>query len=256
MRNSTLRKVLLFSGLTIITLQACRKDDAAMMTPPGVADQSFIEEFDTTEAAYDRGWRFINASDPVGGGGDWIQGMLSDPLITNIPTPIPFNAYSSKGSNVGFIGAWYYSTSAAAGVISNWAVSPVVTMQNGDKIQFYTRAVLYDLGGGDSTDWANRLQVRMNPNNTGTDVGLGNDPGDFNRILLDINPNYIQATIATYDPHAYPIRWTKFEATVGGLNGPTKGRFGLRYFVQGGGSNGLGSGVGIDSVAYIGKGHK
>lgn len=253
MRSSTLRKVLLFSGITIITLQACRKDDAAMMTPPGTPDQSFVEEFDSLEAAYDRGWRYFNVSDPVGGGGGWVQGMLSDPLQTNIPTPIPFNAHSSKGSNVGFIGAWYYSTSAAAGVISNWVVSPVITMQNGDKIHFYTRAVLYDLGGGDSTDFSNRMQVRMNSNNESLNVGSGSSPGDFNRVLLDINPNYLEALLSAYDPAAYPIRWTKFEATVGGLNGPTKGRFAFRYYVEGGGSNGLGSGVGLDSVAYIGK---
>lgn len=252
MRNSTLRKVLLFSGLTILTLQACRKDDAAMMTPPSIASESFVEEFDSIEAAYDRGWRFINVSDPLGDG-PWVQGMLSDPLQTGLPTPIPFNAHSSRGTNIGFIGCYYYSTSAAAGIISNWAISPVVSMQNGDKIQFYTRAVLYSLGGGDSTDWVNRLQVRANFNNTSLNVGDGLDPGDFTTPLLDINPQYREALISAYDPQAYPIRWTKFEAIIGGLNGPTKGRFAFRYFVQGGGSNGLGSGVGIDSVAYIGR---
>ena len=255
MRNSTLRKVLLFSVITIFTLQACRKDDAAMMTPPATPDYSFVEEFDTLEAAYDRGWRYINVSDPMGVNGSWTQGLFSNPVITGLP-PIPFAAHSSKGSYVGYIGAWYFSTSAAAGIISNWVVSPVVTMQNGDKIQFYTRAVLYPLGGGDSTDYANRLQLRMNTNNEGTNVGSGADPGDFTTGLIDINDTYIEAQLSVYDPHAYPIRWTKFEATIGGLNGPTKGRFGFRYFVEGGGSNGLASAVAIDSVAYIGVNHK
>ncbi len=45
----------------------------------------------------------------------------------------------------------FTSTSAAAGIISNWIVSPVITMRNGDKIVFYTRTILYPLTGGDST---------------------------------------------------------------------------------------------------------
>ena len=254
MRNSTLRKVLLFSGLTIITLQACRKDDAAMMTPPATPDQSFVEEFDTTSSAFARGWLPKNTSVPLGRS-IWVQGMFNDPNITGLPYPIPFGPYSSKGSYAGFIGVDYLSTSAAAGIISNWLISPVVTMQNGDKIVFYTRTALYAISAIDSTDFSNRLQVRMSKNDESTNVGNGLDVGDFHSALLDINPDYIETRTdpALYDPHSYPFRWTRFEAVVGGLNGPTKGRFAFRYFVEGGGSNGLGSGVAIDSVAYIGK---
>lgn len=252
MRIFTLRKVLLF-GIALLLLQACRKDDAAMMALPALPNQSFVEEFDTADAAYMRGWRYINVSVPKGTG-FWTQGMFNDPLVTGLPAPIPFNAYSSKGSYVGFIGADFTSTLGGPGIISNWVVSPVVTMQNGDKIQFYTRGVLYfDPFVGDSTDYANRLQVRMSTANESLNVGSGNSPGDFKTALLDINPDYKEATIPLYDPASYPIRWTKFEATVGGLNGPTKGRFAFRYYLENGGFPGLGSGVGIDSVAYIGK---
>jgi hypothetical protein len=253
MRNSTLRKVLLFSGLALVALQACRKDDAAMMAMPGVSNQSFVEEFDTTGSAFARGWQPINTSMPKGTS-VWVQGMFNNPLITFLDYPIPFGPHSSKGSYAGFIGADFTSTSAAAGIISNWLVSPVVIMQNGDKIIFYTRTALYDLGG-DSTDFSNRLQVKMNGNNEGLNVGNGNGTGDFTTTLLDINPGYAEAhtSPALFDPTAYPIRWTRFEAKVGGLNGPTRGRFAFRYYVEGGGSNGLGSGVGIDSVAYVGQ---
>jgi hypothetical protein len=37
------------------------------------------------------------------------------------------------------------------------------------------------------------------------------------------------------------------------LNGVTKGRFAFRYYLEGAGSAGFGSGVAVDSVAYIGK---
>lgn len=254
MRNSTLRKVLLFSGIAVMSLQACRKDDEAMMAMPGVSNQSFVEEFDTTATAFSRGWQPINTSAPKGQS-VWVQGMFNNPTITGLPYPIPFSPHSSKGSYAGFIGADYLSTSAAAGVISNWLISPVITMQNGDKIVFYTRTALYALSATDSTDFANRLQVRMNGRNDGTNVGNGNDVGDFTTTLLDINPDYIEAhtSPALFDPRAYPVRWTRFEAKVGGLNGPTQGRFAFRYYVEGGGSNGLGSGVAIDSVAYVGQ---
>lgn len=253
MRSFTFRKVLLFSVIAVMALQACRKDDEAMMAMPGVPDQSFVEEFDTTASAYMRGWQPINTSDPKGQS-VWVQGMFNDPNVTGLPYPIPFSPFSSKGSYAGFIGVDYLSTSAAAGIISNWLISPVVTMQNGDKIIFYTRTALYEISTTDSTDFSNRLQVRMSKSES-SNVGKGNNVGDFNATLLDINPEYLEAHTnpALFDPRAYPIRWTRFEAKVGGLNGPTKGRFAFRYFVEGGGSNGLGSGVAIDSVAYVGQ---
>lgn len=253
MRSSTQRKVLLFSVIAVMLFQACRKDDEAMMAMPGVPDQSFVEEFDTTASAYMRGWQPVNTSDPKGQS-VWVQGMFNDPNVTGLPYPIPFGPFSSKGSYAGFIGVDYLSTSAAAGIISNWLISPVITMQNDDKIIFYTRTALYEISATDSTDFANRLQVRMSKTES-VNVGKGNDVGDFKASLLDINPEYLEAhtSPALFDPKAYPIRWTRFEAKVGGLNGPTKGRFAFRYFVEGGGSNGLGSGVAIDSVAYVGK---
>lgn len=253
MRNSTLRKVLLLSGLALVALQACRKDDQNMLALPAVSNQSFVEEFDTTSSAFARGWVPINASAPKGGS-VWVQGLFNNPTTTGLPYPIPFGPHSSKGSYPGFIGADYLSTSAAAGVISNWLVSPVVTMQNGDKIIFYTRTALYSLGGGDSTDFSNRLQVKMNKTES-LNVGNGLDAGDFTSTLLDINPELLEqhTSPALYDPNAYPTRWTRFEAKVGGLSGPTKGRFAFRYFVEGGGSNGLASAVAVDSVAYVGQ---
>jgi hypothetical protein len=129
----------------------------------------------------------------------------------------------------------------------------MVSMQDGDKIVFYTRTVLYNLGTGDSSDFANRLQVRISASGESVNVGSGDDPGDFSSALLDINPFSKEAHTNPYVPDAYPIRWTRFEATIGGLNGVTKGRFAFRYYLQGAGSNGLGSGVAVDSVAYIGK---
>lgn len=247
MRKGTLSLVLACVGFAV-TLQSCRNDEY-LTAPPPVSDQSFTEEFDTVSSALARGWVPVNASDPKGGG-VWQQGGAINPW---------FSPFSSVGTYAGYIGADYSSTSATAGIISNYLVSPAITMQNGDKISFYTRAVQYPdfdpatgLPNGDTTDYGNRLQVLLNSTNGGTNAGSGADRGDFNNILLDINPNYIFSGVkpATFSPYAYPSKWTRFEATVFGLSGPTKGRFAFRYFVEGGGSNGLGSGVAIDKVQY------
>jgi hypothetical protein len=251
MKKST-RFGFLLSIISILTLvQSCR-DDRYLLEPPPVPDQSFVEEFDTALNAYNKGWRYINRSVEIG------RRSWQNP---DGNSGVPFLSYSGTGN--GYLWADYLSTNSAAGVISNWAVSPELIMQNGDKIIFYTRTQLY-LFGGDSTDFVNRMQVRMNKYNT-LNCGEGTDPGDFTVPLLDINPFYYEFLKNAFNnpasplhqqaKQAYPHVWTRFEATVVGLNGPTKGRFAFRYFTEDAGSNGRASSIGIDSVAYISINH-
>lgn len=246
MRKFALRHVAACTLVSLILFQSC-KDDSHLATAPPVPDQSFSEEFDTTASALARGWRFFNVSEEKGSN-VWQQGGNVIPW---------FPAYSNKGTYAGFIGADYTSTNAAQAIISNWVVSPPVTFQNGDKIVFYTRAWLDDLTPfgipGDSTDWSNRMQLRANLNNESLNIGNAGDPGDFTTILVDINPNYDEYRVnpALRSPFAYPARWTRFEGTISGLNNPVRGRFAFRYFLEGGGNNGLGSGVGLDNVEFI-----
>lgn len=265
MRNSTLGKFLL-SMCAVVSLLASCKDDSSLTIAPPSPDVSFVEEFDTATAAYSRGWRYINVSDPKDVG-FWTQGGFNNPAITGFPASIPYSPYSSKGTYAGFIAADY--TSTTLGVISNWVVSPVTLMKNGDKIVFYTRGLIVPYGyGTDSTDFGNRLQVCISPNGESLNVGSGTNAGDFDPIL-DINPSYHEyhtvpdpfpAPADDYtwtilrDPQAYPVNWTRFEAKVSGLNGAVKGRFAFRYFVENAGSGPLGTRstqVGLDSVAFI-----
>jgi hypothetical protein len=222
----------------LLLVTACNKNDSIK----SVADQSFTEEFDTTSAATARGWIFNNTSSPKGPG-VWLQGG---------GVPKWFNAFSNTGSNAGFIGTDFTSTSAAQGIISNWIISPVVTLQNGDKISFYTRAYLDPLSPSDSTDWGNSLQVRLNIENQSTYAGSGLNPGDFTIELFSINPTYVEyhTNPALYSPVAYPGKWTQFIVTVSGLTKSIKGRFAFRYFVEEAGFNGRASGVAIDKVDY------
>ena len=228
----------------LLILYSC-KDAGYLAKIPPVVDQSFVEEFDTSSAAVARGWQLINTSLPKGSG-VWKNGGRIPPF---------FNAYSNKGNYAGFIGADYLSTSAQQGTISNWLISPSIIMQNGDKIIFYTRAwQLFD-GVSDTTDFGNSLQVRMNPSNDSVDVGQGTGYGSFSKVLLYINPNLIYSSILHPDVFAYPSQWTRFEITVTGLDVAQRSRFGFRYYVTNGGSNGNASGIGIDSVAYKSAGH-
>ena len=240
----------LLASISILTLLQSCKDDSYLLAPPPVPDQSFVEEFDTAQKAYDKGWRFINRSDVIG------RTNWQNPTTL---TGIPFISYSGTGN--GYLWADYQSTSSAAGTISNWAVSPEIIMQNGDKIIFYTRCEVLAFGAI-NTDFVNRMQVRMNKLNT-LNCGNGTDPGDFTIPLLDVNPFYNEFILQSFnnpsDPRhnealqAYPHVWTRFEATVIGLDEPTKARFAFRYFTEEAGNNGRGSSIGIDSVAYISK---
>ena len=249
MKKSTFPGFLLAIICFLTLLQSC-KDDRYLLEPPPVPDQSFVEEFDTAARAYARGWRFINRSESIGRTG-W---QNPDAL-----TGIPFVSYSGTGN--GYLWSDFQATSAAAATISNWAVSPEVIMQNGDKIVFFTRTELYFFNG-DSTDFVNRMQVRINKT-TSLNCGDGTDPGDFVTPLLDINPFYYTFLKNAFnnpaDPlhqqarQAYPHVWTRFETTITGLNEPTRGRFAFRYFTEGAGNNGRGSSIGVDSVAYISK---
>lgn len=238
MRKSTF-SVFSLLALSAITLFTSCKDDSYLLAPPPTADQSFVEEFDTFQNAYNRGWRFFNRSADVGPS-DWGPGMRGEAT---------FMPYSSRGTNNGYLSTDYQSTAGATETISNWAVSPAITMQNGDRIIFYTRCQTYASG----TDFGNRLQLRVNLVNDGTNVGgSASEVGDFTTGLIDINPTYLEQP----NSFAYPANWTRFEGKIYGLNNPAKGRFAFRYFVEGAGSNGRGSAVGIDSVAYVSVNHK
>ncbi|MGL6268487.1 MAG: choice-of-anchor J domain-containing protein, partial [Chitinophagaceae bacterium] len=120
-----------FFVLFFLTFFSCSKNETGNENNIKVPDQSFIESFDTASAATKKGWVFINKSIDQGTT-NW----------SNPPTP-PFYAFASENGPAGYIWADYNSTSSAAGIISNWAVSPILTMQNGDKISFYTRSELY-----------------------------------------------------------------------------------------------------------------
>jgi len=122
--------------------------------------------------------------------------------------------------------------------ISNWLLTPPVTLQNGATMTFYTRTV-------DVPQFPDRLQVRMSTSGTSTNVGTtAYEVGDFSVLMLDINPDLTTV--------GYPSVWTQFSVTVNGVASPTTGRLAFRYFVPDGGTGFLnGDYIGIDQVSFF-----
>ncbi|MCY1221306.1 hypothetical protein D3C87_342720 [compost metagenome] len=131
------------------------------------------------------------------------------------------------------------STSATAGTISNWLITPVITVQNGDIVTFYSRK-----GTSGTTDYPDRLELRMSTATTTVVPSTGpTDVGSFTTVGVTINPTLVAGFV-------YPKTWTQYTYTVSGLTGATPVKFGFRYFVTAGGPNGNNSDIiGIDTFS-------
>ncbi len=196
-------------------------DECQLDIPPFVSE-GFLDITTLTGA----GWNMQNLSSPLGTT-NWFQG---DPSI------LPAQA----GPTNSYIGANFNNT-GSTGTISNWLLTPVVTLQNGVKLTFYTR------GPTCTTCYADRMQVRMSLNGSSTNVGAtATSVGDFTTLLLDINPTYVA--------NGYPQTWAAgyYTLTISGVATPTAGRLAFRYFVESGGSAGANSNyIGIDTVKVV-----
>ncbi len=232
------RYSILFSGafaLAMATLiYGCEKDYVPA-TP--VVSKSMREDFDTVTKLYQKGWAFANNSRPQGAA-TWQQGVYESGKFG----PDGFPAYSYKSSGDEYIFAGYASGNEIA-TLSSWMISPELDMKNGDVISFYTRTYA-------GSTFADRMQVRLNPTDNSTDVGITEaSVGKFTTLLLDINP-----TLSTSATTGYPQTWRKYELTVSGLPAPVKRRVAFRYFVSNGGPNGANSNaIGIDQFEFISK---
>lgn len=190
------------------------------------ASAQITENFDDITLLAGNGWSLQNLSSPVGST-NWFQG-------TNVAASGPFDSYNGAANS--YIGANYNNT-GSTGTISNWLITPSVTLRNGDVFTFYSRKAAPD-------SYADRLEVRMSTNGTSTNAGsTATSVGDFTTLLLSINPNLVLGV--------YPTTWTQYTITISGLPAPTPGRLAFRYFVTSAGLNGTNSDyIGIDAFQY------
>lgn len=183
------------------------------------------ENFDNVPALFATGWVQVNRSSPLGPG-MWQQGSVGTGIPAHIGVP---SAYIMNDFNAG----------SGVATISAWLITPVITLQNGQTLQFYTRTHTV-------VSAPDRLQVRMSLAGNSTDVGAtATSVGVFTTLLRDINPTY---SFAPY-PVGYPTSWTAITITLSGIAAPTQGRLALRYFVENGGPAGINSDiVAIDTL--------
>jgi hypothetical protein len=180
------------------------------------------EGFDDITTLVPGGWFMQNNSQPGPGTTGWFQGN---------DTVFP----AQGGATTSYIGT-NFNNGTGVSTLSNWLLTPALSLQNGVQLTFWTRTV-------DTPSFPDRLQVRMSLNGASTNVGTqATDVGDFTTLLLDINP--------TYTTDGYPNVWTQFTVTVSGIASPTQGRLALRYFVENGGPSGANSDyIGIDTLS-------
>jgi hypothetical protein len=193
-----------------------------MPTSNPVITGDLSEGFDDITTLPGGGWAMINNSSPLGVTG-WFQG-----------NPVVFPAHS--GATNSYIGA-NFNNGAGVATLSNWLLTPVLTLKDGDELSFYTRT-------GAGSMWPDRLEVRMSTNGSSTDVGTtATSVGDFTALLHSVNPDL---TVG-----GYPETWTQVTVTLSGVGEPTEGRLALRYFVTNGGPSGSNSNyIGIDTLQY------
>lgn len=232
-RKSFLYTAILGTAI-IIFADSCSKDDPAPAPPVVVTNQSFTQSFESMDEAEAQGWKFINLSDDADGG--WSSAEETPNGFT------PFDGghllyadYTVSGADLG---------DHPDAIISNWAISPKLFLQNGDKISFYTISH-GSVGYGANGSYGDRLQLRLNIFDGSDSIGVtSTEVGNFTKPLVDVNPLY-----KIEGPGDYPTTWTKYEATITGLNKPDSGRFALRYFVElNGGANG--DELAIDKVEF------
>lgn len=161
------------------------------------------ENFNDITTLAGSGWVMVNNSNPAGSTG-WFQG---DPTVFSAQSGAPDSYIAANFNNAGF-----------AGNISNWLITPEMTLFNGETVSFYART---ESGGSIFNDG---LELRLSTNGASTNVGTTDSSvGDFTTLLLSINAS---------QNGSFPEDWTLFTATISGLSGSgTAARIALRYDV-------------------------
>ena len=165
--------------------------------------QLISESFDDITTLAGDGWSQINVSAPIGST-NWFQG--ADDIFP-----------SNSGDVSAYIAANYNNAANGGGVdnISNWLITPVVNVENGDAITFYTRTVAGNI-------YPDRLQVRLSDTGaSSTDPTNDTDVGSYTNLLLDINPTLVTGV--------YPEVWTQQVINITGLSGATDVRIAFRF---------------------------
>jgi len=209
-----MKKKFFLSILVIVCLLAglidgCKKD--SLDKPPSGIATSFTEEFKDVYKLETGGWVIKDNSTPSASA-TWVQGEANG--VKGGQSGFP--AYSFTTSPDEYIAASALFFPSSGYNVSSWLITPVLSLTNGDKISFYSRADTVSVN-------QDRMQVRMSTS-TSSDVGdNANSVGNLTTVLMDINS--MQAA------GGYPAVWTKYEHTFSGISGKIESRIAFRYFI-------------------------
>lgn len=187
----------------------------------------------TTAALVTAGWQITNVSEPLG------TGAWSIPY--DVPTASSSFGGLARAGHAGGANSFAlvnYTSTTGAGLISNWLISPNITVQNGDVVSFWSRK-----GTDSTTDYPDRLEVRVSSAATTLVPTTAASVGSFTTLGVSVNPTLLGAFL-------YPKVWTQYSFTVSGLTGQVPVKIGFRYFVSDGGPAGANSDIiGIDTFS-------
>jgi alpha-tubulin suppressor-like RCC1 family protein len=181
--------------------------------------QCVSEGFETASPA---AWEVRNNSAPLGTT-TWFTGNTA--------------YFASQAGTASSYAAANLDATGFVGTISDWLISPVLTLTNDSRVTIWTRKASADY-------FPDRLQFRMSQAGDSLDVGnTAESVGSFTTLLYDVNPGLAAGS--------YPTSWFPLTLTVTGLPETIAGRFALRYYVTNGGPGGANSDyIGVDSFAY------
>lgn len=208
-------------------INSCKKDATPNPTNVGTRT-SFTEEFEDVYSLYTKGW-VIKDYSSSNISADWIQGIQG---YDKAGIWYGFSAFSFSYSQDEYAYSSITSSGNSSYTISSWLITPILSVKNGDKISFYTRA--------DTTaNYNERMQVLMNKSSSDITGNAAGSVGGFTTILIEINKSQASG--------AYPLSWTKYEYTFTGINGNMDTRIAFRHFVN---NTNNAKGIGIDLFKF------
>jgi hypothetical protein len=185
------------------------------LTSAHAADVVLAETFNNVASLASQGWVFTNLSPSPGE--LWKQG--NDGIFT-----------AAAGPDNSYAAASFLSTTALSGPVSNWLITPMVTLTTGSELVFFVRNA--------GADFLDKLEVRFSPNGSSTNVGAtATSVGDFTMLVKSYSSSSDNG-------------WLGLTYTFNSLAGPTNGRIGFRYMVGDVATDG--NYLGIDSVVLTG----
>lgn len=186
----------------------------ALLTAGGAQAITVLSEgFDNVAGLAASGWVQVNnSSAPLGTG--WFQGNTA--IFT-----------AASGADNAYAAANFLGTGSLTGAISNWLLTPELTLDNTSVLSFQVR------NAGDG--FLDSLEVRLSASGASTNVGATTSSlGDFGVLLGGYSADAASG-------------WTTLTFSFYGLAAPTSGRIAFRYVVDNVAT--AGNYLGIDNVS-------